>query len=96
MTSLPLFIAPTRFDNADAALAQVQAIYRSSVEHLRDSLRRFVAGDDEGQHIRACYPYVRVRTDTVARADSRLSYGFVSGPGTYEITLTRPDPETKP
>ena len=91
MTSLPLFIAPARFDNADAALAQVQAIYRSSVEHLRDSLRRFVAGDDEGQHIRACYPYVRVRTDTVARADSRLSYGFVSGPGTYEITLTRPD-----
>ena len=91
MTSLPLFIAPARFDNADAALAQVQSIYRSSVEHLRDSLRRFVAGDDDGQHIRACYPYVRVRTDTVARADSRLSYGFVSGPGTYEITLTRPD-----
>jgi AMP nucleosidase len=27
----------------------------------------------------------------VARADSRLSYGFVSGPGTYETTLTRPD-----
>jgi len=32
-----------------------------------------------------------VHTDTVARADSRLSYGFVAGPGTYEITLTRPD-----
>ena len=29
--------------------------------------------------------------DTVARADSRLSYGFVAGPGTYETTLTRPD-----
>jgi len=41
--------------------------------------------------VRACYPFVRVHTDTVARADSRLSYGFVSGPGTYETTLTRPD-----
>lgn len=91
MTSLPLFIAPTRFTDAEAALAQVQAIYRSSVEHLRSALQRFVAGEDDGQHVRACYPFVRVRTDTVARADSRLSYGFVAGPGTFETTVTRPD-----
>ena len=91
MTSLPLFIAPARFDNPEAALAQVQAIYRGSIEHLRDSLRRFVGGEDDGQHVRACYPFVRMRTDTVARADSRLSYGFVAGPGTFEITVTRPD-----
>ncbi|MDP2006010.1 MAG: AMP nucleosidase, partial [Rubrivivax sp.] len=91
MSSLPLFIAPAKFDNAEAALAQVQAIYRSSVEHLREQLRRFVAGDDDGQHVRACYPFVRVRTDTVARADSRLSYGFVAGPGSFETTITRPD-----
>jgi AMP nucleosidase len=91
MTSLPLFIAPAKFDDAEAALAQVQAIYRNSIEHLRDSLRRFVAGEDDGQHVRACYPFVRVRTDTVARADSRLSYGFVAGPGSFETTITRPD-----
>ncbi|MBI5718961.1 MAG: AMP nucleosidase [Burkholderiales bacterium] len=90
MPSLPLFIGPARFDDAAGALAQVQAIYKSSVEHLRNALQRFVAGEDVG-HVRACYPFVRVRTDTVARADSRLSYGFVSGPGTYETTLTRPD-----
>ena len=91
MATLPHFIAPARFDDADAALAQVQAIYRNSVEHLRGNLQRFVAGEDIGQHVRACYPFVRVRTDTVARADSRLSYGFVDGPGTFETTLTRPD-----
>ena len=91
MTSLPLFIAPAKFDSAEAALAQVQAIYNSSIQHLRDSLRRFVAGEDDGQAVRACYPFVRVRTSTVARADSRLSYGFVAGPGTFEITVTRPD-----
>ena len=91
MSSLPLFIAPSRHDNAEDALAQVQAIYRGSIDHLRGALQRFVAGEDDGQHVRACYPFVRVRTDTVARADSRLSYGFVAGPGVFETTITRPD-----
>jgi len=87
----PLYIAPTRHTDPASALAQVQQIYRSSVDHLRTALQKFVAGTDDGRHVRACYPYVRVRTDTVARADSRLSYGFVAGPGTFETTLTRPD-----
>ncbi len=91
MPSLPAYVAPTRFDDADAALDQVQAIYRQSVEHLRSALQRFVAGTDDGEHVRACYPFVRIRVDTVARADSRLSYGFVAGPGCYETTITRPD-----
>jgi AMP nucleosidase len=91
MSHQPAFVAPTRFTDAVAALAQVQAIYRSSLDHLRSALQRFVAGEDDGQHVRACYPFVRIRTDTVARADSRLSYGFVAGPGTFETTLTRPD-----
>ena len=91
MSSHPPYVAPARFDDAEAALAQVQAIYRGSIEHLRGALQRFVAGEDDGQHVRACYPFVRIRTATVARADSRLSYGFVAGPGRFETTLTRPD-----
>ena len=87
----PAYIAPARFDDAHAALALAQTIYRGSVEHLRGALQRFVAGGDDGLPVRACYPFVRIRTDTVARADSRLSYGFVAGPGTFETTLTRPD-----
>ena len=84
-------IAPTRFDDPAAALEQVQAIYQRSIGHLRDAMQRFVGGEHLAQHVRACYPYVRVHTDTVVRADSRLSYGFVAGPGTFETTLTRPD-----
>jgi AMP nucleosidase len=91
MTALPLYIAPSRFDDAEAALAQVRRIYDASIAHLRDSLHRFVSGEDVGGHVRACYPFVRVHTSTVARADSRVAYGFVAGPGTYETTLTRPD-----
>jgi len=91
MPSLPIFIAPARYDAPEAALAQVRAIYDGSIAHLRGALQRFVAGEQIAEHVRACYPFIRVRTDTVARADSRLSYGFVAGPGSYETTLTRPD-----
>ncbi len=87
----PPFIAPARFDDPAEALAQVRRIYDGSVDHLRDTLQRYVAGEAIGQHVRACYPFVRVQTSTVARADSRLAYGFVSGPGVYETTVTRPD-----
>jgi AMP nucleosidase len=91
MTISPLYIAPARFGDADSALAQVQAIYRSSVDHLRQSLQRFVAGQGDGQRVRACYPFVRVRVDTVTRRDTPQTFGFVAGPGIYETTLTRPD-----
>ena len=91
MSVRPIFVAPAHFDDPAKALAQVQHIYRGSIEHLREWLQRFIAGEALTQRVRACYPFVRVHTATVARADSRLSYGFVSGPGTYETTLTRPE-----
>jgi len=80
-----------RFDRADAALAYVTQLYDTNIAYLRDNLQRFVAGETFRHPVRAKYPFVRVHTETVARADSRLSYGFVAGPGTYETTLTRPD-----
>ncbi len=79
-----------RFDQAAPALAHVTQLYDAHIAHLRQSLQRFVDGEPLKQ-VRARYPFVRIHTDTVARADSRLSYGFVAGPGTYETTLTRPD-----
>ena len=91
MALVPNYIAPARYDDAAAALEQVRAIYDGSVSHLRNALQAFVSGERAGGRVRATYPFVRVHTDTVARADSRLSFGFVSGPGTYETTLTRPD-----
>jgi AMP nucleosidase len=79
------------FADPTAALAQVRAIYDDSIRFLRESLQHFVEGATPTERVRACYPYVRVQTETVARADSRLSYGFVAGPGAFETTLTRPD-----
>jgi AMP nucleosidase len=84
-------VAPRMFDDPSAALAQVRAIYDDSIRFLREALQRFVEGETPTERMRACYPYVRVQTETVVRADSRLSYGFVAGPGVFETTLTRPD-----
>jgi AMP nucleosidase len=95
MSYLPAFIAPMRFTDPAAALAQARLIYDNSISHLRQAMQRYVAGEDLPGHVRGCYPFVRVQTDTVTRQASnqsaRLSYGFVAGPGRFETTLTRPD-----
>ena len=86
-----------RFDQAEAALAYVNQLYDAQIAHLREALQRFVAGETFRHPVRAKYPFVRIHTDTVARAIletpdiAQLSYGFVAGPGRYETTLTRPD-----
>jgi len=79
------------FTDAQAALRHATLIYEQGIAYLRVQLQEFIAGHTPVRHVRACYPFVRIHTDTVARADSRLAYGFVAGPGTYETTLTRPD-----
>jgi AMP nucleosidase len=79
------------FTDPQAALAHVTALYDAQIGLLRDALQRFVSGETFTQRVRARYPQVRVHSDTVARADSRLAYGFVAGPGAYETSLTRPD-----
>ncbi|MDR3369564.1 AMP nucleosidase [Rhodoferax sp.] len=95
MSYLPDFIAPLRFSDPAAALAQAQLIYDNSIRHLRQAMQRYVAGEELPGHVRACYPFVRVQTDTMMRQGSgdatRLSYGFVAGAGRFETTLTRPD-----
>ena len=97
MPYLPPFIAPTRYRDPAAALAQVRRIYDQQISHLRSAMQRYVAGDTLPGHVRACYPFVRIHTATVARAILetpdivQLSYGFVAGPGHFETTLTRPD-----
>ncbi|MBS0390422.1 MAG: AMP nucleosidase [Proteobacteria bacterium] len=92
MASSPTLITDPSFhtDPADA-LAQVQRIYQQQIDHLRDAMQRFVAGETPAEHVRACYPYVRVHITSVARAATQLAYGFIEGPGVYETTLTRPD-----
>jgi AMP nucleosidase len=96
MMLLPPFTAPTRHANARSALLQVQLLYRTAVDHLRQAMQAYVRGELDGQQrVRACYPLVRLHTPHGQRraqgTASRLSYGFVADAGRYETTLTRPD-----
>jgi AMP nucleosidase len=91
MQHTPEFVAPQRFSDPQEALAHLQKLYDKGISHLRQAMQDFVAGKEMPSHIRACYPYVRLQTTTVARAASSLAYGFVEGPGRYETTVTRPD-----
>ena len=93
---LPPFMAPTRHTDAAEALAQVQHIYRTAIEHLRSAMHAYVRGDlDADARVRAHYPLVRLETEHSFRPEvgpnARLSYGFVAAPGRFETTLTRPD-----
>ena len=95
MESSPPFIAPTAFHNAATALARVQEIYDAGLAHLRAQLQSFMALAEPPAaalpHVRACYPFVRLRTTHSTHPDTRLAYGFVAHAGHYETTLTRPD-----
>jgi AMP nucleosidase len=95
MPFLPPFIAPTLHHDPESALAQVRTIYAQQVNHLREAMQRFVAGEAMPGRVRACYPYVRIQTESLlpqaALENAGLSYGFVASAGRYETTLTRPD-----
>jgi len=82
--------ATQSFTDPEAALARVLEIYDHNTAILRDGFRRFSAGETLPQRIRAHYPFVRITTEKATHADTRQSFGFVAGPGSYETTLTRP------
>ena len=89
----PPYVAPQPFTDADAALQQVQAIYRQSIDHLREQFRRFIAEGDLPQPVRAYYPLVRVHTHEATqhpRGEQRHTFGFVAHAGVFETTLTDP------
>ena len=88
---IPQCIATEAFTNATAAVARLDEIYERNTAFLRDCFRAYANGESTSTRVRATYPFVRITTATHARLDSRLSYGFVAGPGVYEITGTRPD-----
>jgi AMP nucleosidase len=87
----PERIAIEAFTDAAAAVDRLQEIYGRNTDFLRHHLESYARGETLNSRIRATYPFVRITTTSYSRLDSRLSYGFVSGPGVHETTVTRPD-----
>jgi AMP nucleosidase len=85
----PLF-ATEAFTDATSAVVRLEEIYDRNTRFLRDHFEAYVNGEPLTTRVRATYPLVRITTSTHARLDSRLSYGFVAGPGVHETTITQP------
>src|SRR5262252_7831232 len=84
-------IATEAFTDAGSAVARLEEIYERNTQFLRDRFEAYVNGGAITTRVRAYYPFVRMTTSTYVRLDSRLSYGFVAGPGVHETSVTRPD-----
>jgi len=79
------------FEDAGAAVAELARLYDGAVGFLRERFDALLASGDTSKRYRAFYPEASIQTMGHARVDSRLSFGFVPGPGTYATTVTRPD-----
>ena len=79
------------FTDADDAVAYVRELYDANTSHLREHFKNMAAGAVVADRTSVCYPYVAITTTKPTQIDTRLAFGFVSGPGRYSTTLTRPD-----
>ncbi len=82
---------PQRFTDPDAAVERLLALYQDSVSFLARRFADLLAEPAKASRCRAFYPEIRVTSISHAIPDSRLSFGYLSGPGTYATTITRPD-----
>jgi AMP nucleosidase len=87
----PPRIEDEAFEDAAAAVGRLQEIFSRNTTFLRHRFGSMIAGDLPEGRVRACYPHIWLETNTYARLDSRLAYGFVWGPGRHGTTITRPD-----
>ena len=93
--SLPLLTpphpAPRAFTDAAAAVTLLELLYTEATEFLAKHFSAAVLSGKQAIRVRAYYPEIRLTVVSHAKTDSRLSFGHVSGPGSYSTTVTRPD-----
>lgn len=93
--SLPIHspdpVTTETFHDPAAAVSRLDALYRAATGFLIGHFNRIVGGAPPQARYRAFYPEIRIVTTRHDSPDSRLSFGHVSGPGTYAATVTRPD-----
>ena len=80
-----------KFKDAAKAVAYAQKLYQENIEYLQSQFEKFAKGEDLKAKVGAFYPKVEVTIKERSQTDSRSSYGFISHPGIYSTTITRPD-----
>jgi len=78
------------FRDVEAALDWLTEIYETNTQYLRNAFEDFAKGNIPTSRVRACYPFVEVFNKKIPVFDKTKSYGFISTPGVYSSTLTKP------
>jgi AMP nucleosidase len=87
---MPVLTETESFDDADAAVTRIAAIYGQSVARLRDGFALAASGGQPGR-VDANYPFVGFSVSHAElNTDARHSYGVLLEAGDYRATLTRP------
>ncbi|HEV7317937.1 MAG TPA: AMP nucleosidase [Ensifer sp.] len=81
---------PQYFDDPAAAVDCLEALYERNTRFLCEAFEGLGKTDEPLTRYRACYPQVSIETSSFGHVDSRLSFGYVSAPGVYTTTITRP------
>lgn len=89
--TLPAPFEPQTLTDANAAVARLIEIYQRNTRFLAAQFQQFQQDPASAHRVRACYPKIVVETELYGSIDSRRSYGFLPGPGTYSTTISRPD-----
>ena len=79
------------FQDADKALDWIRSIFDANTTYLQECFSTFSSEEKSYSPVSACYPYVQVVIKDSPSVDSRRAYGFLSKPGVYRVTVTRPD-----
>jgi len=79
------------FSNAQQAVAHVKELYEANTAFLREHFQNMANGKTVPQRCVAHYPYAAITTLKRTEIDTRLAFGYVTEPGRYSTTLTRPD-----
>ncbi|WOS63729.1 AMP nucleosidase [Sinorhizobium fredii] len=86
----PEAFEPQTFDDPAAAVDCLQALYERNTQFLCEAFEGLGKNGRPLTRFRACYPQVSIETSSFGHVDSRLSFGYVSSPGVYTTTITRP------
>ncbi|MEY9781924.1 AMP nucleosidase [Sinorhizobium fredii] len=86
----PEAFEPQTFDDPAAAVDCLQALYERNTQFLCEAFESLGKNGRPLTRFRACYPQVSIETSSFGHVDSRLSFGYVSSPGVYTTTITRP------
>ncbi|PLU02827.1 AMP nucleosidase [Sinorhizobium medicae] len=81
---------PQLFDDPAGAVDCLEALYERNTRFLCQAFEGLGKAGRPLTRFRACYPQVSIETSSFGHVDSRLSFGYVSAPGVYTTTITRP------